>query len=413
MTVEIHNADGFQTLSNEAFAEILPALQKPFAEPFSAEVFSVLSSLSRTLLRHSKASQFPQILALGFWLRPSALQAIRTQYFVTSRTLRSVPRGFAFHLPPSNVDTLFVYSWALSVLAGNTNVVRLPSEMSSATQLLVDVLCQVLDQHNLTSSQVFCSYEKSNDIGQHISACSDLRVIWGGDEKVRLLSCDPVMPDGLSIGFPDRTSICVVSNSGFGNLSNKDKREAALGLYNDIYWFDQLGCGSPRAICWLGGDDMADELYGLLGEVIKEKRPQIETGTAISKFVFVNELIASGMANIVRSRCNEMSIVESAVHSGILDDVHGGGLLLHCVCDAVDNIKPFISRKLQTITHVGLSIEEIDDVALLLDGSGGLRLVPVGDALSFGPVWDGYDLLNTFTRKVVVDYGRRVSEIRA
>ena len=409
MTVSIHTISGIQGYSEEAFIERLQSVRKPFARPFSEQGLSLLAALSRTLLRHPEASQFPQILALGYWLRPSALKRLGDLHLHDSSTLRTVPRGLAFHLPPSNVDTLFVYSWALSVLAGNSNIVRLPSELPAATQLLVDVLCGVLDAQDMASSQLFCSYDKSQSIGQYISSQSDLRIIWGGDEKVLALSRDPIMPDGLSIGFPDRTSLCVVSDSGFKNLSETARREAVRGLYNDIYWFDQLGCGSPRAICWLGGDSMADELYRLLSDVIVEKGMKVETGTAISKFVFVNELIAEGRGRKVRVRSNELSVVESDVKPGLIDNLHGGGLLLHCVCKEAREISPLFSRKLQTITHIGLSVGEIDKVAELMDGTGGLRFVPAGDALSFGPVWDGYDLLNTFTRKIVVDYGARRS----
>ena len=409
MTVSIHTVNGIQALSEDAFVERLESMRKPFASPFSSEGLDLLAALSKTLLRHSEASQFPQILALGYWLRPSALKRLGDLHLHTSPSLRTVPRGLAFHLPPSNVDTLFVYSWALSVLSGNSNIVRLPSELSAATLLLVDVLCHAVDAQGMASSQLFCSYDKSQSIGQYISSRSDLRIIWGGDEKVLSLSREPIMPDGLSIGFPDRTSLCVVSDSGFRKLSADARSEAVRGLYNDIFWFDQLGCGSPRAICWLGGGSMADELYSLLSDVILEKGLKVETGTAISKFVFINELIAEGKGRKLKIRSNELSIVESDVKPGMLDNLHGGGLLLHCVLQDTHEIIPLFSRKLQTITHIGLSIEEIDDVADLMEGTGGLRLVPAGDALSFGPVWDGYDLLNSFTRKVVVDYGARRS----
>ncbi|MFC6804089.1 acyl-CoA reductase [Deinococcus caeni] len=38
-----------------------------------------------------------------------------------------MPRGLVFHVPPANVDTIFIYSWLMSVLAGNRNVIRLSS----------------------------------------------------------------------------------------------------------------------------------------------------------------------------------------------------------------------------------------------------------------------------------------------
>ena len=406
MTVRIQTIEGTQELSSEAFACRLAQIPKPCSQPFSTNALSLLTSLSRALLNHPQINLFPQVLALGFWLRPSAVQGIRENHFVTSPNLKTVARGLAFHLPPSNVDTLFVYSWALSLLAGNSNIVRLPAEMSDATQLLVDTICQALDQHNMTLTQLFCNYDRNDDYGRQISALSDIRVIWGGDEKVTLLSRDPLLPDGISIGFPDRTSFCVISDSGFRQLDYSARKEIAVQLYSDIFWFDQLGCGSPRAICWLGGDKMADVLYGLLDDVIRERQPIVETGTVISKFVHANELIAAARSSRVRKSSNELNILETDIQSDILEHSQGGGFLLHCVCPEIAAIEPLINRKLQTVTHAGLAVEDIDALAMLLNGGGGLRLVPVGDALSFGPVWDGYDLLSTFTQKIVVDYGR-------
>ena len=52
-----------------------------------------------------------------------------------------VPRGLAFHLPPTNVDTLFVYSLMASFLVGNLNVVRVSRNRRSEQ---VTLLCEVL-----------------------------------------------------------------------------------------------------------------------------------------------------------------------------------------------------------------------------------------------------------------------------
>ena len=49
------------------------------------------------------------------------------------------PRGLVFHLPPQNVETVFLYSWALSYLAGNANIVRLPQEISARMRAIVDL----------------------------------------------------------------------------------------------------------------------------------------------------------------------------------------------------------------------------------------------------------------------------------
>src|ERR1700752_602899 len=81
--------------------------------PFAAETLEFLAAVSKALTRHPQVRLYPQIISLGYWLRPAALQKIRTDaaaLFDAPGQVRA-PRGLAFHLPPANVDTLFVYSW--------------------------------------------------------------------------------------------------------------------------------------------------------------------------------------------------------------------------------------------------------------------------------------------------------------
>ena len=44
-------------------------------------------------------------------------------------------------------------------------------------------------------------------------------------------------------------------------------------------------------------------------------------------------------------------------------------------------------------------------LARSINGRGIDRFVPIGQALAFGSVWDGLDLLHEFSKRVVVDAG--------
>jgi hypothetical protein len=59
----------------------------------------------------------------------------------------------------------------------------------------------------------------------------------------------------------------------------------------------------------------------------------------------------------------------------------------------VSQIAPLLNRHTQTITHLGLSEQELSALADVMARHGGYRLVPIGEALSFSDVWDGVDLL--------------------
>src|SRR5262249_35189505 len=108
--------------------------------PFGPEVTAFASDLSRALRRDPQTRVEPAVAALAYWIRPAHLVQLQHDWLVRGehdeRIVR-VPRGVVFHIPPTNVDTLFVYSWLLSALAGNANVIRLSTSVEPTALLRV------------------------------------------------------------------------------------------------------------------------------------------------------------------------------------------------------------------------------------------------------------------------------------
>ena len=50
------------------------------------------------------------------------------------------------------------------------------------------------------------------------------------------------------------------------------------------------------------------------------------------------------------------------------------------------------------MSHFGFALDELREFVAAVGGRGIDRIVPFGQALSFAPIWDGYDLLTEFTR---------------
>jgi hypothetical protein len=61
-----------------------------------------------------------------------------------------------------------------------------------------------------------------------------------------------------------------------------------------------------------------------------------------------------------------------------------------------------LNPRVQTISYFGYSRPEFEheDVKMIFHSVD--RVVPFGQALTFGLVWDGYDLIRTLTRRVVI-----------
>ena len=116
MPIKIYNPTKTQELEEKEFLDKLDSSNGNLDLPFSETRVEALNSIANTLMRSPEAAGAPQILALGFWLRKSAIKRVELDLLPVSETHYAVPRGLAFHLPPANVDTLFAYSWALSFL---------------------------------------------------------------------------------------------------------------------------------------------------------------------------------------------------------------------------------------------------------------------------------------------------------
>jgi len=400
-----HYKNGQLRPSDEGdFLARIAALEYAREPAFSDRSAAILESLSKRLLSAAQARAAPQLTALGFWLRRSRLAAMRDGF---ARNLpssaRSVARGIAFHLPSQNVDTLFVYSWALSLLAGNVNVVRLPAEMPPVLGWLMQQVEEVLAEHEADNRQFFCRYPHTSQINAQLSALADLRVIWGGDDKVRAVSADPVRPDGLSVGFPDRKSFSILGADAYRARDDGGRDALAGQLYNDIFWFDQMGCGSPRILFWLGdAGDVAHDLYARLDKVAEGKAYGVETGVALNKLSFMNELVACNAARNGTRFSNRLSVLSADLGPHLVERVQGGGMLIDVHLANITEIAPMLDRQTQTITHFGLDAAQLEDLARIMSVRGGFRLVPVGEALSFAEIWDGLPLLGMMTRQISV-----------
>lgn len=372
--------------------------------PLDESLVEMLGNLSKRLLQDTDGRRAPQYAALGYWLRPAALKRLSASLGQSNLagSIRA-PRGVALHLPPTNVDTIFVYSWAISVLAGNTNVIRLGAGLSPEAEWLVSTVSSVVADHAEDGRHIFCHYEYGGDTEQAISQHCDLRMIWGGNAKVQAVTRTPIRPDGLSIGFPDRKSLALIATDAYRTADTSDRDKLAVNIFNDVFWFDQMACGSPRLIVWLGEPgELAPDFYRRLERAIDERAYLIDTGTVIDKFVMANQMLARDVVNGYMHIGNALDVTRTTNPRAAMNYTHGGGFLCEWVAQSMEDIPPVISREVQTITHFGISPDDLLRLAQGISGRGGYRIVPVGEALQFDATWDGINLFEHMTRQIVI-----------
>ncbi|MEU4801358.1 acyl-CoA reductase [Actinosynnema sp. NPDC023587] len=390
-------------------AELLAELAEPVGEPLRVgdeRIVDFLVAFARRLLAPAVARRYPELASLGFFLRRGEIAKVLASP-ERAGVLR-FPRGTVFHVPPANVDTIFVYSWALSALAGNRNVVRISPRSAGAASAVVDALNEALATADpvVARTQVMVTYDRDDSVTAALSAACDLRVIWGGDRAVTEVRKHPLPPHARDVTFPDRASFAVLSVDGWATASAERRRDAVVGFYNDSYWFDQAACASPRALFWVGDVERAErgrgEFLALLGEVLADKGHVVEPAMAVQKRVSAYGVAADGHATSITFAGNAVTTLELTGAADVPREWLGAGTFPMATLASLAEFAPLVRRKDQTLSVFGFAQEELEDLARSLAGRGIDRIVPFGSALTFSPLWDGYDLLSEFTRLVTV-----------
>ncbi|AGL14133.1 acyl-CoA reductase [Actinoplanes sp. N902-109] len=374
-----------------------------------ARVLDFLSRFARKLLAPAVARRHPELGSLGYFLRPAELKRAAERMRRDDNTY-VFPRGNVFHVPPANVDTIFVYSWALSALAGNHNVVRISTRSAGAADTVLETLNATLPDADpvIARTQKMLTYGRDDKLTAEFSAWCDLRVIWGGDAAVEAIRKHPLRPSARDLTFPDRTSWAALSVPGWRAAEAGARRAAVLGFSNDAYWFDQAACSSPRTVFLVGGEPaqataVREEFLTLLGEVVGQRGWEVDAAMAVEKRVNAYELAATGAAAAIAFPDNAITSLTLRGPAAAPRRWIGAGAFPFAHVAALTDLVPAMNRQDQTFSHFGFARADLRSFAEALGGRGVDRIVPFGSALTFSAIWDGYDLPHEFTRLTTLE----------
>jgi hypothetical protein len=380
-------------------------------EPFHASRIDFSDALSQAIFHDPRSRSFPEMFAVAYWLRRAAVSRLADRFAaLEAADLVRAPRGLAFHLPPTNVDTFFVYSLMASFLVGNLNVVRVSrSRPAAQVTLLCELLRGVLIEDRFADfgdELAVIAYGHDAEPTGALSSEADVRLLWGSDETIEHLRAVPIAAGAHDLTFGDRFSFAVLRPSAVLDADDQSRYTLADRLFNDTYWFDQLACSSPRLLVWVGGhaevEHARDALFHELAKVLAVKDYRVEPGTAIEKLTFMYGALLDRPVESVHRAGNELFVLRLKDLSRFDRSHPGAGLFFEARIDALADLITFVTRKDQTLTAYGFSNDELTTFAHSLHGRGIDRIVPFGDALSFGRFWDGYDLLAELTRTIHV-----------
>lgn len=379
------------------------------SEPFNAESMEVCAALSRAIFEDPEARGHPELQALAFWMRKSELARMRDAFgALNSEETILEPRGIVFHIPPANVDTIFVYSWLLSALTGNVNVIRLSERPVPAVDILCRLMRTVLKgrSHAVREATTVVRYGHESEITAALSSISDVRVVWGGDATVSRIRQIPLPPHGKELTFPDRKSLSILQAGRYLELSEEEAQHLAERFFNDAFWFDQMACSSPRLIVWCGPEESAKRSSKLflerLARQVARKDYALPDAARLAQFTFACRAVLE--APVSRYEQNGgVTVLELRKLGQLPSDHCGGGLFFQARIDSLQEFVPLLGRRDQTLAHFGFTSAELRAFAGALCGRAIDRMVPIGQALQFHRFWDGYDLLREFTRVLYLE----------
>lgn len=385
----------------------------PRGEPFADDVVELCSRFAQRLISDPVARVHPELMTLGFFMRKTELMKMKREFEAGGRPdVVRVPHGLVFHVPPANVDTLFVYSWLWSVLAGNSNLVRLSSRGSPVTDHLCDLLSAELERPDMAGPRArvaMVQYPHDDAITAAISARAGLRVIWGGDASIAAIRRAPLQPYARDLTFADRWSLLALGAEAVASLHDTGIEQLAERVFNDVFWFDQLGCASPRLCLWIGERPLVSEararLWPAVAQVAASRGYRPEVSARLGRELFIHRAILDGPVIARTDFGPALAVLRVDRLDGLRRDHPGMGLLFEASAPALASIERWIDRKDQTLTHFGLSRQDLLGLAERLGGRGLDRIVPVGQALHLARFWDGYDLGAEFVRNVHVLVG--------
>jgi hypothetical protein len=175
-------------------------------------------------------------------------------------------------------------------------------------------------------------------------------------------------------------------------------------FFNDAYTFDQMGCSSPQTVYFLGSAEQVEACvmkFQLDASVFLKENYRADIASIAS--LKLNRMVDDAMGEVITEQVGDNylrflrlnnDVDEAALHGC------GGGYFYYKQIESVAQLHQLRKPKVQTICFFGLEENELELLYDLSNGEGIDRIVPLGNALIFNYIWDGYNLFDELSKKV-------------
>lgn len=315
------------------------------------------------------------------------------------KSLRIMPKGLVCHWIAGNVPLLGMFSWAISALVGNRNVIRISSRQEDLISPLLRQLAGLSDAGaRLARETLLVYFDRENESAHRaMSAAADVRIAWGGEEAVSAIQNLPCEWDCETVTLGPRVSLAVADPALL--------TDRVMGrLVTDVVYFDQLACSSPQYLFLKGKpgepafDDALDGFTTLFGNQAKSiVRHPLDFGETYRIQLDRARILLDG-GQLLRDDATRWTV---AVVESPHDRVACMNRFLQVIPFAgFEEIYPHIPRNVQTVVTL---LDESDTAAFTERAAqcGVCRFPRPGEGNHFENPWDGIPLISRLTRWVL------------
>lgn len=378
----------------------------PILKPFDSALVNFVTNFAKAILLDKNARDYPELIVMANFFKSANI--LKLQEDLECPGVRTA-RGLVFHMAPSNVDSVFLYSSLLSLLCGNVNIIRVSKSTGDQVRFVIDKLRYLLKgDHAAIADRLFLlTYEHDDAITGLISEHCHMRVVWGGDATVRKIRSLPLRPSASELCFPDRFSAAILVASEIRALEPSALSDICSQFFNDSIWFAQQACSSPRLVSWIGTtDDCAEArrlFWGSFNIQLSSKVYENSAGMAMDRFVAAC-MVATDPLHLETTATSFPTRI--LLDNGSLTTVKpyhcGNGLFYEQYFETIPQFFKTLSDREQTLSVFGVELDEISKCAQMLPMRSVDRITKIGNALDFSHIWDGHNLLHSFTRQISI-----------
>jgi Acyl-CoA reductase (LuxC) len=381
--------------------ELFDAFAARLATPAFADVEGI-AFLATWLKKKSLES----MVHASFGGREAALDAFIAD---GSRRLRAAPRGVVAQWIAGNIPTLAIFSFVLSALVKNVNLVRVPKESLGVVRRMLDVLAEtrvgtLSGRDVLEGASFFYFPGEDRSLHAALSLRADARVVWGGQQTLATVLALPRHEHCEDVVFGPKFSLGLVDAAGRNRVTRGDDDGAAIAraLVRDVLLFDQAACSSPHILYVEGNLDDARAFARALGselakQTTRSPKRTIAEGTSAAILRLRTEYGLAEDRDVIASNAVDYTVLVDADGAVLSEGVQSRTLFVRAVTH-LHEVLPLVTPQVQTIGLLVDDTELANTLAEALAPKGISRLVRFGLMNVYDQPWDGLFACDRFVR---------------